>query len=239
MILNGWSEWIFDDLSKLHFHPFELNRTRTRLLHAVTILWIAFPLYRFAFIKIRNWINTKAIIKTDKIEKAEKVGRTAKIGKTEKPDVPGLMLFSCIVLWIMARALLPSSVIATSPTEFSFLGSVDSPLTYIFMNLTFYFGLFVFWPLCIYKMFQKQVKSVFPALFFGMTVCAVFNIYLFKSRFGNIKEYDIYAARLEQWQTDDAKQELQTEFSLTKTGHNVLVLFRDRAASAYFPERRQ
>ena len=276
-------------------HPEELNRTRTRLLHAAAVLWIAFPLYRLAFIKILNWIKTKAAVRTDKIRKTEKI---------KKAKAPGLMLFSCIALWIMAGALLPSSVIATSPTEFSFLGSVDSPLTYIFMNLTFYFGLFVFWPLCIYKMFQNQVKNIFPALFFAVTLCAVFNIYLFKSRFGNIttafepedkqlfvsssnsyvwlallpaalsvvicflafryykqhilkmlllilivtecilsgqnmaavkKEYDIYAARLEQWQTDDTQQELQTEFSLTKTGHNVLVLFCDRAASAYFP----
>ena len=222
----------------------------------MTILWIAFPLYQRIFIKLKNWKNTKAIIKTDN---------------------SGLMLFSSIALWIMAGALLPSSTIATSPTEFSFLGSVDSPLTYIFMNLTFYFGLFVFWPLCIYKMFQKQMKNIFPALFFGITVCAVFNIYLFKSRFGNIttafepedkqlfvstsnsyvwhallpvalsfiicfvafryykqhvlkmlliilivtecilsgknmitmkQEYDIYAARLEEWQTDDTEQEL-------------------------------
>ncbi len=279
-------------------HPDELNPTRTRILYIVTVLWIAFPLYRYAFIKIRNWFKTKAITKTGNIEKE------GEIGKTEKPKAQGVMFFSCIALWIMAGALLPSSVIATSPTEFSFLGSINSPLTYIFMNLTFYFGLFVFWPLCIYKMFQKQVKNIFPALFFVMTVCAVFNVYLFKSQFGNIttafepedawmflsssnsyvwralvpvvpvviicfiafryhkqhvltmlliililteciisgkntitmkQGYDIYAARLEQWQTDDVEQELQTEFSLTKTGHNVLVLFCDRAASAYFP----
>lgn len=273
-------------------HPDELNPTRTHFLHAATILWIAFPLYRFAFIKIRNRINTKTIIKTLNIE------------KPEKPEKAGLMVFSCIALWVMAGALLPSAVIATSPTEFAFLGSIDSPLTYIFMNLTFYFGLFVFWPMCIYKMFQKQVKVVFPALFFVMTVCAVFNVYLFKSQFGNIttafepedawmfisssnsyvwralvpavpvviicfiafryhkqhalimlmiilimtecilagknmmtikQEYDIYAVSREQWQTDDIERELQTEISLTKTGHNVLVLFCDRAASAYFP----
>ncbi len=278
-----------------HIHPDELNRTRTRLLHAATILWLAFPLYRLALIRINNLKKSK---ETEKKQKPEALKTSEKKGSL------ALMIFSCIALWVMAGALLPSSVIATSPTEFSFLGSVDSPLTYIFMNLTFYFGLFVFWPLCIYKMFRKQMQNIFPALFFGMTVCAVFNIYLFKSRFGNIttafepedkqlfvsssnsyvwlallpvllafvicfiafkyykqqvltmllviltlsecilsgknmmtlkKEYDIYAARLEEWKTDDAEQELQTEFSLTKTGHNVLVLFCDRAASAYFP----
>lgn len=276
-------------------YPEELNHTRTMCLYTVTVLWIAFLLYKSAFVKIINRLASGKIRETFKTESSKKAGKT----KSHE-----LMLFSCIALWIMAGALLPSSTIATSPTEFAFLGSIDSPLTYVFMNLTFYFGLFVFWPLCIYKMFQKNVKNIAPALFFVMTVCAVFNIYLFKSQFGNITtafepedawqflsssnsyvlralipvvpvaiicylafryqkqnvlsmlllililsegiisgknmimikcEYDGYAARLEQQREDDIEQPLQTEFSLTRTGHNVIVLFCDRAASAYFP----
>lgn len=282
-------------------HPEELNPTRTKFLYAATVLWIAFPICRLAFNKIVKRMKPRRIETSEKNEKSIKAESRE---KEEKKKSAELMLLSCIALWIMGGALLPSSVIATSPTEFSFLGSIDSPLTYVFMNLTFYFGLFVFWPLCIYKMFQKKVKKILPALFFIMTVCAVFNIYLFKSQFGNIttafepedawqflsssnsyalwalisavpvviicylafryrkqnilcmlllilvisegiicgknmitmkKEYDTYAARLEHWQTDDTEEELQTEFSLSKTGRNVLVLFCDRAASAYFP----
>ena len=270
-------------------HPERLNDTKKKVLDLLTVFWILLPLFKIGLDKLIKQVRSLCIEQTK---------------STKKEGLSALLICSCIALWFMAGILLPSSVIATSPTEFSFLGSVDSPLTYIFMNFTFYFGLFVFWPLCIYKMFQKQMKHIFPALFFGMAVCAVFNIYLFQSKFGNIttafepedkqlfvssshamagyallpvllvivvvflayrynklqlltmpviilavtatilsgknimdiqKNYEVYAQYLEERQTDDASGEIQTEFSLTKTGHNVIVLFCDRFASAYFP----
>ncbi len=282
-------------------HPERLNEVKKRVLDALTVLWVAIPLYRLFFLRIRN------IRRAGALKKAESAKKTEVTAGAEERTIKGtfaLTVISCIALWLMAGALLPSSVIATSPTEFAFLGSVDSPLTYIFMNLTFYFGLLVFWPLCIYKMFEKRVKTIFPAVFFGASVCAVFNIYLFKSRFGNITtafepedrqlfvstsndyvwyallpvvlacvvcyiafkyrklqiltmlvlilaltegilsgknmmeikdSYDVYAALLDERQTDDIENEIRIEFSLTKTGSNVLVLFCDRFASAYFP----
>lgn len=276
-------------------HPERLGGTKKRVLDALTVLWTAIPLYRLLFLKIRNMLQRK---------KMENAKNPAAVVRTESKGTFALTVASCAALWLMAGALLPSSVIATSPTEFAFQGSVDSPLTYIFMNLTFYFGLFVFWPLCIYKMFWRRVGNIFPTVFFCAAVCAVFNIYLFKSQFGNIttsfepedrqlfasssnahiwtallplalaclvcviafryrrlqlltmlvlilaltegilsgknmlevkESYDAYAVLLEERQTDDIEQEIQTEFSLTKTGNNVLVLFCDRFASAYFP----
>lgn len=294
-------------------HPERLNDVKKRVLDALTVLWIAIPLYRLFYLKIRNLKKQWELKRAEVSKNAESAKNTGSEKKkegtvrSEERTSKGtftLTVISCIALWLMAGALLPSSVIATSPTEFAFLGSVDSPLTYIFMNLTFYFGLFVFWPLCIYKMFEKQVQRIFPAVFFGAAVCAVFNIYLFKSQFGNIttafepedrqlfvsssnahvwsallplalaciiciiafkyhklqiltmlvlilaltegilsgknmmevkESYDVYAALLEERQTDDVEQEIRTEFSLTKTGNNVLVLFCDRFASAYFP----
>lgn len=279
-------------------HPERLNDTKKRVLDVLTVVWIAIPLCRICYLKIKNLIRGQRTKNTEMV--ADGNGHEPRTIK----GTFALTVFSCIALWLMAGALLPSSVIATSPTEFAFLGSVDSPLTYILMNLTFYFGLFVFWPLCIYKMFEKRMKRVFPAVFFSAAVCAIFNIYLFQSQFGNIttafepedrqlfvsssnahvwaallpivlvcviciiafryqklqiltmlvlilaltegilsgknmieirESYDVYAALLEERQTDDVEQEIQTEFSLTKTGNNVLVLFCDRFASAYFP----
>ena len=279
-----------------HLHPDQINPTRQKVIDAATVLWIMIPVFLFFAGKLAPWIKKQKITKWLLNVKQE--------GTVEKKGNTALMVASCIALWFLAGALVPSSVIATSPTEFSFLGSVDSPLTYIFMNLTFYFGLFVFWPICIYKMFQKQTKNVLPILFFGLTVCAVCNVYLYQSQFGNIttafepenkqlfvstsnayvlsallpilviviicfaairfqklqlltllltilivsegiisgqnlftikKGYEDYALRLEERQTDDSTEDLKTEFSLTRTGKNVLVLFCDRLTSAYFP----
>ncbi|MBQ8261316.1 MAG: YidC/Oxa1 family membrane protein insertase [Lachnospiraceae bacterium] len=270
-------------------HPERLATTKKVVLVWLTIIWTLLPALKIALTKITGFIQKICM------------GNATGAGKT---GATPLMVSACIALWFLAGLLLPSSVIATSPTEFSFMGSVDSPVSYILSNFTFYFGLFVFWPVCIFKMFQKKVQNLFPVLFFGAAFCAVFNIYLFKSEFGNVTtvfepenrelyvsssysfvwtallpmvlagvllllayrynklqlltmaaviltltagilsvkniadvkgEYEVYARYLEERQTDDSEGELETQFSLTRTGNNVIVLFCDRFASAYFP----
>lgn len=97
-----------------------------------------------------------------------------------------LLLASCIVLWLLCGLVLPSSVIATSPAEFSFLGNTDSPLSYIWSSLAFFCGLFVFWPLVVYKMFgaNEKVRCAMPAVFFVLGLCALANAFLFKYDYG-------------------------------------------------------
>ncbi len=99
-----------------------------------------------------------------------------------------LLAFSCAVLWLLCGLLLPSNVIATSPSEFSFLGNTDSPISYIRSSLAFFAGLFVFWPLVVYKMFgaNEKVRSAMPAIFFVLALCALANAFLFKYDYGTI-----------------------------------------------------
>ena len=97
-----------------------------------------------------------------------------------------IFLFSCLSMWILCGLLLPSSVIATSPEEFSFIGSTDSPLTYIFSSLSFFFGFFVLWPFVIYKLFGYKVKKSLSILFFILVLSALFNVYIFKPNYGMI-----------------------------------------------------
>lgn len=99
-----------------------------------------------------------------------------------------LMVLSCAVLWLLCGLLLPSNVIATSPAEFAFLGNTDSPISYICSSLAFFAGLFVFWPLVIYKMFgaNEKVRSAMPAIFFVLAICALANAFLFKHDYGTI-----------------------------------------------------
>lgn len=253
------------------------------ILDFVTLVWISLPyiykLYQKVHVKKENY-------------------------RKEKNGIYALFICACISLWIMAGVLLPSSIISTSPTEFSFQGSVDNPLTYVGTNFVFYFGLFVFWPFCIYKMFQDKLQNIFAAFFFCSAVCAVLNIYLFKTQYGNIttifepenrelyvqssnsytipaivclllvciifyivfirnklyvlttlivgliltecivsgtniitikRDYDDYVLRLGDRHTDDMEEDLQIEFSLTRTGKNIMVIFCDRLGGSYFP----
>lgn len=102
-----------------------------------------------------------------------------------------LLLASCAVLWLLCGFVLPSNVIATSPTEFSFLGNTDSPLSYVWSAFTFFAGLFVFWPLVVYKMFgaNEKVRCAMPAIIFVLALCAVANAFLFKCDYGTVNVF--------------------------------------------------
>lgn len=97
-----------------------------------------------------------------------------------------LLILSGLGLTLLCGYLLPSSVIASSTSEFCFLGETPSPLSYIWSSLFIFFGLFLFWPICIYKMFGAKVKSIEPFLFFILLICALTNTYFFKATYGSL-----------------------------------------------------
>ncbi|MCR4736072.1 MAG: membrane protein insertase YidC [Treponema sp.] len=95
-----------------------------------------------------------------------------------------VFLFSSLSLVFLLGYLLPSSLIASSPAEFSFLGNTDSPLFYIKNSFTVFLGLFLFWPLVIYFMFDEKFKFYETLLFFAILICTLFNVYVFKADYG-------------------------------------------------------
>ena len=102
---------------------------------------------------------------------------------TNKKEYFLLMLFSGLVLAITIGFVVPSSIIATSPMEFSYLGTTDNPNTYIFHSLFLMLGLCVFYPLVFYKMFNLNPKILGYSLF-TLAICAITNIYIFKHDLG-------------------------------------------------------
>ena len=102
---------------------------------------------------------------------------------TNKKEYFLLMLFSGLVLAITIGFVVPSSIIATSPMEFSYLGTTDNPNTYIFHSLFLMLGLCVFYPLIFYKMFNLNPKILGYSLF-TLAICAITNIYIFKHDLG-------------------------------------------------------
>lgn len=103
-----------------------------------------------------------------------------------KPANYPLLLLSGLGLAFLLGFALPSSVIASSPVEFSFLGKTDNPLSYVWSTFFVFFGFFVFWPGAIYKMFGTKVRQVMPGLFFVLFACALANAYIFKYAYGNL-----------------------------------------------------
>lgn len=97
-----------------------------------------------------------------------------------------IFYLSCIGLWLLTGLLLPSSIISTSTIEFSFLGNTDSPFEYLKITLAFFFGLFVFWPILIYKMFGIRTKNCEMLFISIIFVFAILNAFIFKADYGNI-----------------------------------------------------
>lgn len=110
---------------------------------------------------------------------------TKKIDFSDKKDFY-IFLFSAIGISFLCGFVLPSSVIATSPEEFSFLGNTPSPTNYVFSSLYSSIGLFLFWPTLLYFMFGSKSKKSFPIIFLVLFICALSNVYLFSPNYGNL-----------------------------------------------------
>ncbi len=106
-----------------------------------------------------------------------------------------ILIFSGLGLAFLLGLMIPSGIIASSPIEFSFLGKTASPISYVFTNSCLFIGLFVFWPVCIYKMFGTRVKQTISAFVFLFFICALFNVFVFKFDYGMLNIFfniDIY-----------------------------------------------
>jgi len=103
-------------------------------------------------------------------------------------DKKRLFLFSalCAALTALAGISIPSSVIASSPQEFSFIDAYKSPLYFIFITFFKFSGLFLFWPFCVYLLFGKKVQSFLTLLFWTVATTALVNAFVFQKNFSVI-----------------------------------------------------
>lgn len=143
-------------------------------------LWkkLAFTVFAITAIVIPFGISIfKKFIKQAKDKKV--------LSKNESNTYKSILLFSSILTALSIGFLLPASVIGTSPTEFSFLGSIESPTLYIFHSLFLCLGIFVFWPLLLIKMFNANIK-ISAYSYLTLTIAILTNIYIFKHNYGTI-----------------------------------------------------
>jgi hypothetical protein len=96
----------------------------------------------------------------------------------------GMYIASCGILFLLAGAVIPSALIASSAEEFSFIGNAASPFVFIFTTTGQSAGLFLFWTLAIYFLFGNTVRR---ALTFCMTIAAgtaLVCVFLITENFG-------------------------------------------------------
>ena len=97
-----------------------------------------------------------------------------------------LRIFIPVALaWALLSGLvLPSSLIASSVSEFSDIGSFGNPAVFLWYSCFQSLGVFVFWPLCIFFLFKERIQTLLTMLFSMGFVCSVVNSFVFMVDYG-------------------------------------------------------
>ena len=95
-----------------------------------------------------------------------------------------LFFSSAGVLFLMLGYVLPSFVIASSPVEFSFIDSYESPFYFLRNASSQSLGFLVFWPACLYFLFGKNIKALFSVIFSIGALGALINAFVFTGEYG-------------------------------------------------------
>jgi YidC/Oxa1 family membrane protein insertase len=106
-----------------------------------------------------------------------------KISCTDYPVKQLIVLFtlSCTALFIISGLFLPSTLVASSPQEFSYIDN-NTPLFFIIHTLTKSLGFFIFWPLCLFFLFsKKRTFTIIGSIFCFSALC---NVFLFPGNYG-------------------------------------------------------
>ena len=86
-----------------------------------------------------------------------------------------------IALAILIGFAIPSYVISSSPTEFSFVDSYDSPFYFLRYSLFQSIGLFIIWPTALYLLFSKKIKAILSLFMATLCCCGLLNAFIFLS----------------------------------------------------------
>lgn len=96
-----------------------------------------------------------------------------------------LLYFASISGLVLLLGLyLPTSVIVSSPAEFSFIGENSSPFFIIKNSIPQIMGFLFCWCTAIYFLYGKKIKVIFSILFSILLLSAIINSFLFPGSYG-------------------------------------------------------
>lgn len=140
---------------------------KKRLVAVLFLLfWLPLPYYIRLFIHLSE--NTFSSIFNDKKSKFI------------------LFAFSSIGLCILNGLVLPSQLITSSVQEFSNIENYSTPNAFLNSSFWMSFGLFVFWPTCIYFLFKKRLQTLIAFLFSSVFLGAIVNSFIFNGNYGSM-----------------------------------------------------
>jgi YidC/Oxa1 family membrane protein insertase len=95
-------------------------------------------------------------------------------------------IFSGVILFLLAGLIIPSSLIASSTPEFSFIESCTSPFPFLLQTIFQASGFFLFWPFCIYVLFSDKIKLFLSVFMAFLCAIALINTFIFPDYYGFI-----------------------------------------------------
>jgi YidC/Oxa1 family membrane protein insertase len=104
-----------------------------------------------------------------------------------------LFVLSITALCLLTGFVIPSYIIVSSPQEFSFVGDIKSPFSFLGFSFSQALGFFIFWPLCIYFLFGKKVQSLLSILMIIICLSGLVDAFLFSGDYSNISTMLIFS----------------------------------------------
>jgi len=99
---------------------------------------------------------------------------------------------SAASLTVTIGALIPTSTIASSPTEFVVRGHYVHPLVQVLYCLIVAAGMFILWGNIIFRFYGTKARRVFCPLLFAVSACALVNSQFFRQGLNNMSMNMIY-----------------------------------------------
>lgn len=191
--------WICNNLFSLAKNIFQKSGYGSKVVYGIFALMLLLVCLAISFQKRVAAVNIMVVwsalilfllvpLLCKTVLKKQFLALSNKIDECARKSYWSIFITSALALALFMGFLLPSSVIATSPIEFSCLGQTDSPFNYVSGCLAFFLGFCVFWPAAIYKMFGNRVKYFLSLILFILFVSALANVYLFEYEYGNISQ---------------------------------------------------
>lgn len=144
-----------------------------------------------------------------------------------------LFIFAALVLSLLCGIVSSSSLVASSPQEFSFIDNINNPLTFVKINLYQSFGLFFVWVGAFYVLFSKKAKSLITFFMTVMAVLAVIYTFFLMKDLGNISASLVFDTGIRR--NPDLKDVIIDILIILATGTSLYFLFKFQPKKIVLP----
>jgi len=187
--------WTINNIFSLIKNILSNMKQRKKILYIILCVFSVFAIIRFLNMGIssKRYIVVglfsliffaPLILKLFRII-TDKISKTFNL-KQSSLSTKNTFIFSCLILLVLCGLVIPSSLIASSVQEFSFIDSYTAPLPFIFSVFIQAIGIFIFWPICIYFLFSNNVKYALTYVLSLICITALINTFIFQGNFGSI-----------------------------------------------------